>query len=295
MSSKTKMIIGIVAKLNHPKAKPLTKSLISYLTKKKIDFVLDEETSQLAKIDPRKILPRDGLTKVCKIIIVLGGDGTLISACRHPSNLSPTIIGVNLGTLGFLTEITSNEIFKVLELTLSKKIKTERRQLFKIEVTRNKQKLKTYYAINDVVITKEALARIFSVEIRINGEFAANLRGDGVIVATPNGSTAYSLAAGGSIVHPQVDAVLITPICPHSLTSRPLVLPGNSTIELQLSPENKTKINPVFLTIDGQDGMELNQKDSIEVTCSKYSVNFVKSPVRTYFQILATKLKWANQ
>ncbi len=293
--SNNKLKIGIVAKLNHSKAKPLTKSLIAYLQKKRIEFVIDQETSGLVNIDSSKILKREDLTKKCNILIVLGGDGTLISACRHPSKISPTIIGVNLGTLGFLTEITTKEIFKVLDLTLAKKIKIEKRQLFQIEVIRNKQKLKTYYAINDVVITKEALARIFSVEIKINGEFAANLRGDGVIVATPNGSTAYSLAAGGSIVHPQVNAVLITPICPHSLTSRPLVLPGNSVIELSLSPENKAKINPVFLTIDGQEGMELTPDDQIQVTTSKYHVNFVKSPVRTYFQILATKLKWANQ
>lgn len=290
----SKLRIGIVAKLNHPKSKRLTRDLISFLKRKKINFVLDYETSSLTKGIDCDILKRSELTSKCNIIIVLGGDGTLISACRHPSKKTPTIIGVNLGTLGFLTEITIEEIFKTLTLTIQKKIRIEKRQLFQIEVYRLNKKIKTYFAINDVVITKEALARIFAVRIKINGEFAADLRGDGVIVATPNGSTAYSLAAGGSIVHPQVDAVLITPICPHSLTSRPLILPGSSTIELQLSPENKTKINPVYLTIDGQDGMELTPNDSIKVTSSKYSVNFVKSPTRSYFQILGTKLKWAS-
>ncbi|MCL4129663.1 UNVERIFIED_CONTAM: hypothetical protein GTU68_029986, partial [Idotea baltica] len=224
--------IGIIAKVAHPEAKPLATELIGWLKKRSLNFVIEQNTVDSLGLGDVNSVAREELSSSAGIIVVLGGDGTLISVCRHPSPLTPTIIGVNLGTLGFLTEVVPEELFIALDNVLEDKAKLEERHLFECRVVRNGAELTTMHALNDVVITKQALARIFALEVLIDDERAATVRGDGIILATPAGSTAYSLAAGGSIVHPQVKALLMTPICPHSLTSRPLVLPA--TCELQL-------------------------------------------------------------
>ncbi len=294
---RSQVVVGIVAKPNQPVANLLTKELIKYLESNKIDYRLDVDIAAelgLPAENNERIVERATLTAVANPIVVLGGDGTLISVSRHPVKTPPTIIGVNLGTLGFLTEITIEELFPTLEAVLAGSARLEKRYLLDTTVMRGAETVATFSAVNDAVITKEALARIFGVELLINGEFAALLRGDGVIVATPGGSTAYSLSAGGSIVHPQVEALLVTPICPHSLTTRPLVLPGTSRVTLKIAGTAKLKPGEVFLTIDGQVGMALSEGDIVESTLSTHSVIFAKSPSRGYFDILGAKLKWAN-
>ncbi len=294
--SERKPVVGVVAKPANPHAKKLTQKLIDYLVDRKISFLVDESTAQELKpaaVTTDTIIPRKSLAQICSPIVVLGGDGTLISVCRHAFEPAPIIIGVNLGTLGFLTEIAMEELFPTLEAVIAGSAVLERRFLLDTSVHRSGRKVAEYTAINDVVATKEALARIFAIELSIDGEFAALVRGDGLIVATPGGSTAYSLAAGGSIVHPLVDAVLVTPICPHSLTSRPLVLPGRSRLSLKVF--SNAKGETVFLTVDGQDGMPLYSGDQVQVTTSTYSVLFAKSPSKHYYEILGTKLKWGTR
>ncbi|MBP9837311.1 MAG: NAD(+)/NADH kinase [Proteobacteria bacterium] len=291
---KPQLTVGIVAKHDHPKAAELTKKIIDWLSTRKIAYSLDSKIAEVIS-HTENVYPRNEVSTNSDIIVVLGGDGTLISACRTPSKRLPKIIGINLGTLGFLTEITTDEVIETLEATVEDKVKLEKHRLFQVKVTEENKSSKIFYALNDVVLTKEALARIFGVEITVNNEFAAVIRGDGVIIATPIGSTAYSLAAGGSIVHPQVDSVLITPICPHTLSSRPLVLPGNSIIDMKLALDNKPKISAVHLTMDGQEGMEITAGQVINISTSNYYVNFVKSSKRNYFQVLGTKLKWASK
>ena len=289
-------VVGIAAKHSHPDAPGLTRKLVFWLREKNIPFLV--ETSTAEKLDLRDVgseqrISREALTAKCNPIVVLGGDGTLISVCRHPAKISPIIIGVNLGTLGFLTEITSEELFPALQAVLDGRAKLERRSLLYGSVSRGGKLLQTFSSINDIVITKQALARIFALNLYVDNQMAAVVRGDGIIVATPGGSTAYSMAAGGSIVHPQVDAVLVTPICPHSLSSRPLVLPGKSTVRLQIASD--TTPDHVYLTIDGQLGMALESSDVIEITTSEHGVQFAKSPSRNYFEVLATTLKWATR
>ncbi len=290
------MIVGVVSKPQEA-AKKRTIEVISWLEQRGVSYRIDAEIAAFLGFDREKsdiLLERERFTSECNIIVVLGGDGTMISVSRHPSKKPARIIGVNLGTLGFLTEVTLDELFATLEFALQGKEKKEARFLLQTDVVRNGKVAETFNAINDVVITKEALARIFGIKLAVNNEFAALIRGDGVIVSTPVGSTAYSLAAGGSIVHPMVKALLVTPICPHSLTTRPLVLPGDSKVELEIVSSSKEPKNEVFLTIDGQEGMALLDGDQLRVTTSESYVYFVKSPTRSYFEVLGTKLKWAN-
>lgn len=287
-------IVGIAAKPAHPEAKGLIQKLVEWLRSRSIPLRIDSVSASTLQLDvpQAECIERKEMTRRCNPVVILGGDGTLISVCRHPAERSPVIIGVNLGTLGFLTEITIEELFPVLETVLAGKAPLERRYLLHTEVMRNKEVICKFAAINDVVLTKEALARIFDVNVYVDDEYAELSRGDGMIISTPGGSTAYSLAAGGSIVHPLVDAMLITPICPHSLTSRPLVLPGRSKIRATLG--HQTNVKSVYLTIDGQEGMPLAAEDEILVTTGNYSVLFAKSPSKSYYEVLGTKLKWAS-
>jgi NAD+ kinase len=290
----THKIIGIVAKVSHPQAAPLARELVQWLSARSLQFCVETETAvqlDLHGVAPGSRIERHAMSNHCDIIVVLGGDGTLISVARHPSPRPPVIVGVNLGTLGFLTEITPEEAFVALENVLNNSASLESRYLFDCTVTRKGHLNASFSALNDVVITKQALARIFSLEVQIDGERAATVRGDGIIISTPAGSTAYSLAAGGSIVHPRVQATLITPICPHSLTSRPLVLPANSRVSLKLSED--THHNDVYLTVDGQAGMALTPEDTVAVSTSEHHILIATSPSKNYFDVLNAKLKWA--
>lgn len=294
--AKTKMPVGIVAKASKPKAVALARKVIEWLENQQLDYRIDREViSAFAdlKVQERLILERSEVAKQCDPIVVMGGDGTLISVSRYAESHSPTIVAVNMGMLGFLTEISAEQAIDTLALTLAGKVERERRPLLCAKVSQ-RGKVSIHHALNDVVITKEAIARIFSVDVSVNREFATRVRGDGVIVATPVGSTAYSLSAGGSIVHPGVSALLVTPICPHSVASRPFVLPGNSEISLDVVPELEEE-ESVYLTIDGQVGMALFNRDQVSVTTSERGVYFVRSPSRGYFEILGSKLKWASE
>jgi NAD+ kinase len=289
-------IYAIVAKPNHPLAAPLIDEAVSFFTRINAPFITDDETamhynSSDSLKGAKKIVSRNELTEQASTIVVLGGDGTLISVCRHPSKNPPDIIGVNLGTLGFLTEITPDELQSTLEAYEEERSRTEKRPLLLVEVLSNSTKNKLY-ALNDIVISKQALARIFGLRLSVNGEEATLIRGDGIIISTPGGSTAYSLAAGGSIVHPGVDALLVTPICPHSLTSRPLVVPGNTLIDIELGLDCRT--DSVYLTVDGQEGLPLTQGACINISKSTFHVSFVKSLTKNYFGILSNKLRWGQ-
>ncbi len=225
------------------------------------------------------------------LLIVLGGDGTLLSAVRYLQGERVPILGVNLGGLGFLTEITLEELYPVLERTLEGKIETEKRMKLSATVIRQGKKEGEYTVLNDVVISKTVLARIIHLRNSVNGVYVTTYRGDGVIISTPTGSTAYSLAAGGPIVHPSMDSVLITPICPHTLTNRPLLIPERATVEFTLETEE----SDVRLTLDGQVSYALLPFDRVVITKAKSHVFFIKSPFKDYFEILRTKLKWGER
>jgi len=281
--------IGIIVKPNKPDAIALAKELSAWLTKRDVVVHLDETLAPLINHSLSSL--RAELSQLVDMLIVLGGDGTFLSAVRAMEGKSVPILGVNLGGLGFLTEITLDELYPVLEKILQGKMETEKRMKICAKVLRQGELVGQYSVLNDAVITKSVLARIIHLRNSINGDYVTTYKGDGVIISTPTGSTAYSLAAGGPIVYPAMDSILITPICPHALTNRPLLIPDQATVEFTLESEE----SDVRLTLDGQVGCALHPFDQVVVTKAEDYVLFVKSPFKDYFQILRTKFKWGER
>lgn len=233
--------------------------------------------------------PKAELGSNADLLITFGGDGTLLSIARHAPARVP-IIGVNMGTLGFLTEIRLEEFPSVLEQVLSGNFTAEPHITFDVLV-RGHLGEKPYRVINDAVINKGALARILEMWVRVGGQFVSTFRGDGLIVSTPLGSTAYNLSAGGPIIYPTVGAIVVTPICPHMLTNRPIVLPDSFEIEIGIT----TDTAEIFLTLDGQEGLPITTADRVTVRKSEHTVSFVESPNKKYFDVLRNKLKWGEE
>jgi NAD+ kinase len=281
--------IGIVVKPNKPEAISLVKELIEWLGQRKVQVYLDETITP--PIHHPFSCSSSEMGRRVDFLIVLGGDGTLLSAVRAMAGKNVPILGVNLGGLGFLTEITLEELYPVLGRILEDKMETEGRMKLCAAVFRRGERVADYSVLNDVVITKSVLARIISLRNSINGKYVTTYRGDGVIISTPTGSTAYSLAAGGPIVYPTMDSILITPICPHTLTNRPLLIPDQAAVEITLESEE----GDVRLTLDGQVGCALYPLDQVVVTKAIDYVSFIKSPFKDYFQILRTKFKWGER
>lgn len=239
----------------------------------------------------RDVPSKQELARNSDLLITFGGDGTLLSVARHAPDSVP-VIGVNMGTLGFLTEIRVEEFPEVLERVLEGHYYVEPRVTFSVSVSGpDRDSSKRYRVLNDVAINKSAVARIIEMRVSVAGLFVSTFRGDGLIVATPTGSTAYNLSAGGPIIYPTMGAVVITPICPHMLTNRPLVLPDELDIEISLTTPDARDI---FLTLDGQEGFELSERDRVCVRKSEERVLLVQSPDKNYFDVLRNKLKWGE-
>ncbi len=224
------------------------------------------------------------------LVVVLGGDGTLLAAVRALGGREIPILGVNVGFLGFLTEIPVAELFSTLERIREEGWTVDPRTTLEGEVVRQGRVVQRFRVLNDVVFNKGALARISDLEVRVDGAYLTNYRGDGLIVATPTGSTAYSLSAGGPIVQPQVPALVLSPICPHTLTQRPILLPDTCRVEVRLASKN----GEVFLTLDGQEGMELDEGDRVTVVRGESRVLLVRSAERDYYRVVRTKLMWGG-
>jgi NAD+ kinase len=222
------------------------------------------------------------------LIVVLGGDGTLLKTARLFGHLEAPILGVNLGGLGFLTEIALDEFRSVLEDTLKGICQTETRMILTARIIREGEDHPPLPFLNDAVINKGALGRIIDLETSINGRFLTSYRGDGLIVSTPTGSTAYNLAAGGPILHPTLETIILTPICPFTLTNRPIIVQDKAVIEIRLGGKTKE----IWLTYDGQVGYPLQTGDLVRIQKAEKSIQLIKSPFKDYFEILRTKLKW---
>lgn len=276
--------VGFVIKPHAPEVEKILAELIQYLEKRKMECLLEEEAAQ--KLKKGRGIPRDKLSAKVDLMIVLGGDGTLLSIAHLAAQKEVPVLGVNLGSLGFLTEVPVDELYLTLEAFLSgdKKIISHRRML------EARHKKKSYYCLNDVVINKGALARMIQCTIFINEKEIATLRSDGLIISTPTGSTAYSLAAGGPIIQPYIPAVIISPICPHTLSFRPLVVSADSRIKIQLL----TSGEEVFLTLDGQRGGLMEKDDVVEIECCRFELNLISSPKRNYFDLVQEKLGWGE-
>jgi len=236
-------------------------------------------------------LERDEVPKGCQMVIVLGGDGTLLSAARAVDGREIPIFAVNLGNLGFLTSITVDELYPELERAFRGEHRVAQRRLLHSELWRGNDLLAQYEALNDVVLTKGSLARMIDVEIHVASHFVARYRADGLIVATPTGSTAYSLSAGGPIVFPTVSALCITPICPHMLTYRPVIVPDDMEVRIVSFAENDS----AWITIDGQVGSPLERGDTITCRRSDQHVYLVRPPRMMFFDVLREKLSWGER
>jgi NAD+ kinase len=281
--------VGIFSKPNAPRAVKLVPELLRWLTAHGIETRFDNETAHYAGMLVG--LDRQHVPEGCDLAIVLGGDGTLLSAARAVGNRSIPILAVNLGGLGFLTSITMEEIFPELDRVLHGEPRITRRKMMRVALIREGSVVAEYQALNDVVIAKSSIARIVDLETWTDGGFVCAYKADGLIISTPTGSTAYSLSAGGPIMYPTLAAICVTPICPHTLTNRPIIIPA----EMGVRVLNKAAGEEAYLTVDGQIGSPLEAGDSVECAVSDFDVMLVRPPNKTFFDVLRQKLKWGER
>jgi NAD+ kinase len=281
--------IGIIGKTHKKEAFDVAKGLSTWLQEKGVEVYIEKELG--AEIGHTNSVARTELPELVDIILVFGGDGTFLSVARLVCRYNIPILGVNLGGLGFLTEIALDELYPMMEYILGGKYEVEKREMLCAVIHRKAERLGDYVVLNDVVVNKGAVARIIDLAIYINGSHVTTFKADGIILSTPTGSTAYSLSAGGPIVYPTLPLTIITPICPHTLTDRPLVVSNETTVRVKVL----TDTPDVLLTLDGQVGINLRMGDMIEVRKANTSVNLIKSPFRDYFTILKTKLMWGER
>lgn len=281
--------VGIVSKPKKEDICEVAPGLLTWLEKHGIGVICDQETHQC--LNRQGGTPRAEIPAQVDLLVVLGGDGTLLATARYVGEHNVPILAVNLGSLGFLTETTLDEMYTVLERVLADEHEVEERRMLDATVLRQGRRVAHYRALNDVVLHKAALARIVDFDVIVNGSFVSRIRADGLILSTPTGSTAYSLSAGGPIVFPSVEAMVLTPIAPHMLTNRPLVIPGDSKVELQVHNPGES----VYVTVDGQVGEELRNSDQVRIERSDRAVRLVVSPSRDYFQVLRSKLRWGER
>jgi len=282
--------LGIVAKTDRDEARTVVPQLLDWCAARGIQPILEKETAGVCPQATCGVVGRSELPSHSDLLLVLGGDGTLLSMARMVGDLGVPILGVNLGGLGFLTALTLDELFPALEAYLRDELVIEERMLLEARVYRQGERLGEYAALNDVVITKSAMSRIIRLEVAVDGDFATGYRADGLILSTPTGSTAYCLSAGGPIVFPTMDAVVLTPICSHTLTNRPIVLPATQRISITLLTDQD-----VMLTLDGQVGFALKANDTVEVRRAAARTRLLRMPQKHFFSVLRTKLKWGER
>ncbi len=280
---------GIIAKHTDPRAEKIVGDLCEWLKARGRSVTLDRETAQLLKRNDGVV--RSKIPEKCDFLIVIGGDGTLISAARVVGETGKPILGVNLGSLGFLTAITLDELYPVLDKIFSFDFEYDERMLLVAHVHRLGERVANYTVLNDVVVNKGALAKIIDIETTVGEMYLSTFKADGLIISSPTGSTGYNLSAQGPIVYPTLRTIVVTPICPHTLTNRPLVLPDNVVIRAEL----KSMETDVFLTLDGQVGFGLRRGDIVEVKKADLPLRFFRSPFKDYFAVLRTKLKWGER
>jgi NAD+ kinase len=280
--------VGIIAK-DIPAAQKAAKKLTQWLESRGKKVYVDNRTAEAVKA---KGYDDEEIPKLVEMLIILGGDGTLLSAARHvaDAHTDVPIFGVNLGSLGFMAEVSLDELYDNLEKAIAGKLETEDRMMLSAAVIRGGKRLAQYRVLNDAVINKGALARMMELKISVGTRHLTTLRADGLIVATPTGSTAYSLSAGGPIIHPTLHCFVVTPICPHTLSNRPIALPDTVVVTVCLTSQSED----VSLTLDGQIGFPLIPNDVVEIRKSRYKMKLIKHPSKSYYEILRTKLKWGN-
>jgi NAD+ kinase len=282
--------VGLIAKPHAQGLRELLQQLIPWLAQRQIEVFLDQDTAATITHDVH--YPRSALPGLVDLLVVLGGDGTLLSVTRLLAhNQKVPILGVNMGSLGFLTETTTQELFSHLEKIFQGDYETQDRMRLHTCVNHQGDRLVQPLVLNDVVINKGALARILSLEVYVDDLYVTTYRADGLIVSTPTGSTAYSMAAGGPILHPMLHALILTPICPYTLSHRPIALPDTAKIDVVLQTQNED----VLVTLDGQIGIDLHYGDIVEIQRAAQPIRLIRtSKEDRYYHVLRTKLKWGE-
>lgn len=280
--------IGVLIKPKSPEIKPTLQGLVYWLRERSVRVLLDTVTTAL--IDEQGGMQKSQLAAQADVLIVLGGDGTILSAARLAAERSIPILGVNMGGLGFLTEVRLDELYHALDRLLANDYVIDERLMLHTLIHRHGETVASGTVLNDVVISKGTLARMIELKIAIQGQFITSLRADGLIVSTPTGSTAYSLSAGGPIVNPSVQALILTPISPHTLTHRPLIVPVDVEIEVTLTSRD----DGAMATLDGQVGVAIVQGDTTRVRLSNHRTKLVRFPEHHYYDVLREKLKWGG-
>ncbi|HEV2864207.1 MAG TPA: NAD(+)/NADH kinase [Pyrinomonadaceae bacterium] len=286
--------IGVLVKPQHPEALKTICRLVEWCAARGITLAagprLDRAAVERETGCSVDTLDHAELVRASDLIVALGGDGTMIATARMVGDAGTPVLGINFGTLGYLVEFTDEEMGSALDAVVAGDYSLDRRLMLAADVYRGGERLLHDRVLNDVVISKSALARIIEIETTIDRQFVNRFRADGLIISTPTGSTAYNLSAGGPVIYPSMGAVVITPICPHTLSNRPLVVPEDAEFELTL----KTPREEVALTLDGQVGMPLEYGDRVVVRKSRTTFNLIQAPARNYFDVLRNKLKWGR-
>lgn len=284
------MRIGIAVKPGLAEARETLVGVEQWLQAHAADAVWTEEAADLLPPGARTVVTRAALPADLTLLLVLGGDGTLLALAKAiaEADLDIPLLAVNFGSLGFLTEITRPEIYASLEAVLNGRATHDERMMLRAVATRSGSTT-THLALNDVVFTRTALSRMIDLDVSVGDQFVTSVKADGLIVASPTGSTAYNLAAGGPIVHPAMDALVLTPIAPHSLTNRPIVIPSEREVRVK---STGTNAGNVYVTIDGQTGFEMAEGDEVAIARAARPLRLVRASARSYFEVLRQKLKW---
>jgi NAD+ kinase len=288
-SSTRQKTVAIVSKPDRPELSQVLPALEKWLEERNYAVVMDRESA--AYFSGSTVMARSELaTRSPYLALVLGGDGTLLSAARAVAKAGTLILGVNLGTLGFLTEVPLADLYPALDAVAKGEYAVESRSMLVCSLVRGEEVVATHQALNDVVVSKSAIARLNYFELFVDAEFVSSYKADGLIIATPTGSTAYSLGAGGPILKPDVDAFVITPVSPHGLTHRPVVVRDTVEIEIRV----KTAEEEAYLSLDGQVGMPVRDGDIVRCVKAKHPARLLRFH-KTFFEVLATKLKWGDR
>lgn len=280
--------VGILTKPKFPEVKTTLQGVVAWLRDRHITVLLDTTSASL--LNEQGGIQKTQLAVQSDVLLILGGDGTILNAARLAAERSIPILGVNMGGLGFLTEVRLDDLYASLDRVFANDFTLDERLMLQTHVHRHGETVARGIVLNDVVISKGTLARMIELKIAIQGQFVTNLRADGLIVATPTGSTAYSMSAGGPIINPAVQSLILTPISPHTLTHRPLIVPGNAEIEVTLT----SKDEGAMATLDGQVGIAMTQGDTAVIQASEHRTRLIRFPESHYYEVLREKLKWGD-
>jgi len=280
--------VGILTKPKFPEVKPTLQGVVTWLRERQITVLLD--TTSATMLSEQGGIQKPQLADKADVLLVLGGDGTILNAARLAAERSIPILGVNMGGLGFLTEVRLDNLYESLERVFANDYVLDERLMLQAHMHRHGETVARGIVLNDIVISKGTLARMIELKIAIQGQFVTNLRADGLIVGTPTGSTAYSLSAGGPIINPAVQSLILTPISPHTLTHRPLIVPLDAEIEVTLT----SKDDGAMATLDGQVGIAMTQGDTAVIQASGHRTKLIRFPESHYYEVLREKLKWGD-